>query len=79
MIGLFKKEEIVDFLKAAGIRAVKTFFQTLGSTIGVSAVFLHDVEWLMALSASALAAILSICTSIATGLPEAPIGKNVKE
>lgn len=61
-----------EFWKAAGIRALRTFCQTAAATIGTSAV-LADVDWLGCLSASALAAILSLLTSIATGLPEAPI------
>lgn len=56
------------WFKAAGIRAVKTMAQTAIATIGTSAV-LGDVAWLMVASASILAGILSILTSIA-GLPE---------
>jgi len=56
------------WVKAAGVRAIKTFFQTFVATIGTSAV-ISEVNWLMVLSASALAAILSIATSLA-GLPE---------
>ena len=56
--------------KAAGIRALKTFAQTAIATIGVTAV-LEQVNWIAVLSASALAAILSILTSLA-GLPEVP-------
>lgn len=57
-----------QWLKAAGIRAIKTVAQTAIATIGTSAV-LDEVNWVMVASASALAGILSLLTSIA-GLPE---------
>ena len=57
-----------QWLKAAGIRALKTIAQTAIATISTSAV-LSDVNWVMVASASALAGILSLLTSIA-GLPE---------
>lgn len=60
-----------DFIKAAVIRAVRTVAQTAIAVIGTSVV-LSDVNWLAVISASVLAGILSILTSIATGLPEAP-------
>lgn len=58
------------FIKAALIRAVRTLCQTAVATIGTS-MFLREVDWLAVASASALAAILSLLTSVATGLPEA--------
>lgn len=54
--------------KCAGIRAIKTVCQTAVATIGTSAI-LSEVDWKVVISASALAGILSILTSIA-GLPE---------
>lgn len=59
----------VEFWKAAGIRAVRTMCQTAIATIGTS-VMLTDVNWQTVASASVLSGILSLLTSIATGLPE---------
>lgn len=59
-----------EFVKAALIRAVRTVCQTAVATIGSAAV-ISEVDWKMVVSASLLAGILSILTSIATGLPEA--------
>lgn len=63
------KANFKAWAKAAGIRAVKTVAQTAIATIGVSAV-MADVNWLAVGSASLLAGILSLLTSVA-GLPEA--------
>ena len=62
-----------DFVKAAAIRAVRTFAQAAAAAIGTSAL-LSDVDWLAVLSVAALSAILSVLTSIITDLPEAPKG-----
>ena len=56
------------WLKAAGIRAIKTVAQTAVATIGTAAV-INQVNWLMVVSASALAVVLSMLTSVA-GIPE---------
>jgi len=60
-----------EFWKAALIRAIRTFCQALIGVIGTSYV-LSEVNWIEALSAAALASLLSILNSVATGLPEAP-------
>ncbi len=56
------------WLKAAGVRAIKTVAQTAVATIGTSAM-LAQVDWIMVASASTLAGLLSLLTSVA-GLPE---------
>ena len=58
----------LDWLKAAGIRALKTVAQTALATIGTTAL-MDEVNWMMVGSASLMAGILSMLTSIA-GLPE---------
>ena len=62
--------DTVAWIKAAGIRAVKTMAQTFVATVGSAAV-MGEVNWPMVASASVLSGILSVATSIA-GLPELP-------
>jgi len=57
-----------NWIKAAGVRALKTVCQTAIATIGTAAV-LGDVDWLMVGSAAVLSGLLSLLTSVA-GLPE---------
>lgn len=57
-----------QWFKAAGIRAIKTVCQTAAATIGTAAV-LSEINWQMVISASVVAGILSLLTSVA-GLPE---------
>ena len=63
-----KKYSFEDWIKAAGVRAVKTVAQTAVATIGSAAVF-SAVDWKMIVSASLLAGVVSLLTSVA-GLPE---------
>ena len=64
------KTKIIAWVKAAGIRAVKTVAQTAVATIGTAAV-MGEVSWPMVGSAALLAGVLSLLTSLA-GLPELP-------
>ena len=58
-----------EWIKAAGIRAIRTMAQTAIAMIGTQAVRLTEVDWMLVLSASLLAGIISLLMSIA-GLPE---------
>jgi len=71
------KNNFKEWLKCALVRAIKTIAQSAIATIGTSAV-LSEVDWLMVLSASLLAGILSILTSIA-GIPEVELKEKLKE
>ena len=62
------KYNFKDWIKAAGVRSIKTVAQTAVATIGTAAV-MGSVDWVMVASASVLAGIVSLLTSIA-GLPE---------
>ena len=66
------KRDWKKWLLAALIRAVRTFAQTFVGFIAVGAA-LEEVQWLRALSVSGAAFVLSILTSLATGLPEAEV------
>lgn len=67
------KDNLKHWLICAGIRALHTMAQTAIATIGTTAKFLDDVNWMMVLSSSVLAGILSILKSMAMGLPEADL------
>lgn len=69
LCGLWKGEIMNTFIKASLIRAVRTIAQTAVAVIGTAFV-LEEVNWWVVISASILAGILSILTSVATGLPE---------
>lgn len=71
-----KKNAWIQWLKAAGIRAVKTWAQAFIACLPVTAATMQSIDWGFALSTACVAAILSLLTSLA-GLPEAncPIGE----
>lgn len=68
-----KKEQILKWSKAALLRAARTFAQTAAASIGAAAL-LTEVSWVEVLSASALAAVLSLLMSLG-GLPEVERGE----
>ena len=72
-----KKYNWKQWIKAAGVRAIKTVAQTAVATIGTAAV-LQDVNWIMIVSASVLAGVVSLLTSVA-GLPELKIEESEGE
>ncbi len=63
-----------QWIKAAGVRSIKTIAQTALATIGTTAILLTDVNWVAVISTSLLAGVLSLLTSVA-GLPEITNGK----
>lgn len=65
-----------NFARASTIRAIRTVCQTAVSLIG-TAVVLSDVNWHIVISASILSGILSVLTSIATGLPEVEYAEHI--
>ena len=65
-----------EFWKATGIRALRTVCQTAVATIG-TAIVVTEVDWKYVISASVLAGVLSVLTSIATGLPEVEYAEHV--
>lgn len=66
-------EKLKTWLKAAGIRAVKTVAQTVVATVGTSAA-IGQVDWIFVASSAVMAGVLSLLTSVA-GLPEIKDGK----
>jgi len=62
-----------QFWKAAGIRALRTMAQTAVALIGTNAVGVTTVDWIGVASGAALSGIVSVLTSIATGLPEVEV------
>lgn len=66
------KEYWMNWIKAAGVRSLKTIAQTAVATIGTAAV-LGEVNWIMVGSAALLSGVLSLLTSVA-GLPEVNVG-----
>ena len=66
-----------EWIKKAGVRAVKTMAQTFIATIGAASI-MSEVDWIVVASATALSGILSIATSIA-GIPEVPAEETEKE
>ena len=63
------KTEIINWLKAAGIRAIRTFAEAMLAYIGTGAFVLGDVNWIAALSAGAFGAVTALLLAVA-GLPE---------
>ena len=71
------KEKAKEWIKAAGVRAIKTMAQTMLATLGTTAAF-TEVDWLVIASTAGFAGFLSILTSLA-GLPELKFNKETEE
>ena len=67
-----------QWMKDALLRAIRTFAQTAVSMIAVGAAF-SEIDWLRVLSVSGVAFVLSILTSLATGLPETEMAARMKQ
>ena len=67
------REDVVTFGEAAAVRAVKTAAQTAIALIGTNVIGVTDVDWIGVASGAALAAVVSLLTSVATGLPEVTV------
>lgn len=67
----------IEWAKRAGIRAIKTVAQTAVALIGTNAIGVTDVDWVAVASASALAGIVSVLTSVA-GIPEVEVSDDNK-
>ena len=63
-------EQDILWIKAAGVRAIKTMAQTAVALIGTNAAGITGVDWVGVASGAILAGIVSLLTSVATGLPE---------
>ncbi len=68
------KEYWIKWIKAAGVRAIKTVAQTAVALIGTNAVGITEVNWYAVASAAALAGVVSLLTSVA-GIPEVKAGE----
>jgi hypothetical protein len=71
-------QTLKNWVEAAGIRAVKTAAQAAIAIIPVSAVTIGSVDWIIVAGAAALAAVVSLITSIA-GIPEVAAGDSLKQ
>ena len=67
---------MIDWIKAAGIRAIKTWCQAFIALVPTTAVIISDVNWTVCVSGATLAAVISLITSIA-GLPELKGGDDI--